>query len=434
MTNPTLLGITARRQDYFLSAADQRRHIHIIGQTGTGKSALLLNLIAQDISQGRGVALLDPHGDLAQAALALVPPHRADALVYLDPADLERPIGFNVLHKVPPDSRATVADNVVACFRHVWSESWGPRLEHILHGALRTLLGNPGTSLLCIPRLLLDSAYRTRLVARVADPVVRNFWNAEYEAYDERYRTEAIAPILNKIGRVLAAPAIRNIVAQPNSTIDLRKIMDEGRYLIVNLSKGALGEGNAHLLGALMTTALAQAALSRASVPEAARLPFHLYVDEFQSFATESFGLILSEARKYALALTLSHQFLGQLPLTLRSAVLGNTGNVIAFRLGAEDAPLMAAHIGLANPNALMDLPNYATWSRFLTGGGPTGPIHLETFPPPAPRHGRTRRLIENSRVRFGRDRRAVEDRIGRFLAPEARIPRPTRWGRSQPG
>lgn len=433
MTNFTVLGTTARRQEFFLSADDQRRHIHVLGQTGTGKSALLLNLMAQDISQGRGVALLDPHGDLAQAALSLIPADRAHALAYLDPADLERPVAFNVLDKVPPDSRPLVADNVVACFRHVWSDSWGPRLEHILHGAVRTLLDSPGTSLLCIPRLLLDSTYRARIVARVTDPVVRSFWHSEYEAYDERYRTEAIGPILNKIGRVLSAPAIRNIVAQPKSTVDLRKIMDEGRYLIVNLAKGALGEGHAHLLGALLTTALAQAALSRANVPEHERNPFHLYVDEFQSFATDSFGLILSEARKYALALTLSHQFLGQLPPTLRAAVLGNAGNVIAFRLGAEDAPLMAAHIGLANSNALMDLPNYATWSRFLTGGGPTGPIFLETRPPPPPRHGRAHCLIANSRRRFGRDRRRVEDRIARFMAPVPPVPRPTRWGRSNP-
>ena len=307
------IGTTSTNAPFGIAQDDRRRHLHIIGQTGTGKSTAILNLISQDLAMGRGVALLDPHGDLAERALTLIPRKRAHQLVYLNPADLERPIGFNVLDRVHEDHRPVVADGVVSAFRHVWPDSWGPRLEHFLLNSVRALLDAPGQTLLGIPRLLTDDAFRSRIVRLVRDPVVRSFWLNEYASYDRRFLAEANSPILNKIGRVLSAPAVRNIIAQPKSTIDLRQMMDEGRILIVNLSKGALGEGTAHLLGALITTGLAHAALSRADMPEHERRVFHLYADEFQSFATESFALILSEARKYGLTLTLGHQYLGQL-------------------------------------------------------------------------------------------------------------------------
>jgi len=366
---------------------------------------------------GRGVALLDPHGDLAERALAFIPPRRAHQLVYLNPADLERPIGFNVLDRVQIDHRPVVADNVVSAFRHVWPDSWGPRLEHFLLNAVRALLDTPGTTLLGIPRLLTDETYRRHITRRVRDPVVRSFWLTEYASYDRKFLAEANSPILNKLGRVLSSPAIRNIVAQPKSTIDLRKMIDEGRILIVNLSKGALGEGTAHLLGALLTTGLAHAALSRSDTPEHERRVFHVYADEFQSFATESFALILSEARKYALALTLSHQYLGQLPEGLRQAVLGNTGSFIAFRVGAEDAPLVADHLGIETSAAVQDLSNFQAYGRFLIGNTPSSPTHLDLYAPPEPTNSRSETLIANSRIRFGRDRQAIERRIARFLA-----------------
>ena len=271
--------------------------------------------------------------------------------------------------------------------------------------------------MLGIPRLLTDDAYRGRILRLVRDPVVRSFWDNEYASYDRRFLAEANSPILNKIGRVLSAPAIRNIIAQPKSTINLRKIMDDGRILIVNLSKGALGEGSAHLLGAFITTGIAHAALSRADTPESERQVFHLYADEFQSFATESFALILSEARKYALTLTLSHQYLGQLPDRLRQAVLGNTGSFVALRVGAEDAPLVAHHLGLANPMAVQDLSNFQAYGRFLIGNTPSSPTWLDLDEPPQPINRHPERLIANSRIRFGRDRLAVEARIARFLA-----------------
>jgi len=411
------IGTTVSKSHFAIAQDDRRRHLHIIGQTGTGKSTTLLHLISQDLAMGRGVALLDPHGDLAERALAFIPPRRAHELVYINPADLDRPIGYNVLDRIQEDHRPVVADGVVSAFRHVWPDSWGPRLEHFFLNSVRALLDAPGQTLLGIPRLLTDDLYRARVFRTVRDPVVRSFWRDEYPGYDGRFLAEANSPILNKIGRVLSSPAIRNIIAQPKSTINLRKAMDDGRILIANLSKGALGEGTAHLLGALITTGFAQAALARADAPEQGRRVFHIYVDEFQSFATESFALILSEARKYGLTLTLSHQYLGQLSDRLRQAVLGNTGSFIAFRVGAEDAELVADHLGLNNHTALQDLSNFQAYGRFLVANAPSNPTHLQLYSPPEPINKHPENLTANSRIRFGRDRRKVEGRIARFLS-----------------
>lgn len=401
-----------------LSPDERRRHLYIVGQTGTGKSTLLLNLIAQDLHRGEGLALLDPHGDLATATLSHIPRRRANDLVYLDPSDRERPIGFNPLARVPEALKPVVADGVVAAFRHVWPDSWGPRLDYILTHAVRALLDVPGATLLMLPRLLIDDAFRYSCVTRhVADPVVRAFWLGEYAAYDNRFRTEAIAPIQNKVGKALMVPSLRNMLAQPKSTITLRRLMDERAILICNLAKGALGESTAHLLGALLTTSLAQAALSRTDIAPQARIPFHLYADEFQSFATDSFALILSEARKYALTLTLAHQYLDQLPDRLLAAVFGNVGSLIACRVGAADAPHVSDQLGLGNPDAVLDLPNFAAWSRLLRGGVPTSPMRLDLNATPSCRRPDLSRLIRLSRQRFGRPRAQVEDRIARFLA-----------------
>jgi Helicase HerA, central domain len=401
-----------------LDPEERRRHLYIVGQTGTGKSTLLLNLIAQDLAAGEGVALLDPHGDLAEAVLSHVPRARTNDLVYINPTDIERPIGFNPLSRVPHDLKPIVADGVVSAFRHVWPESWGPRLDYILTNAVRALLDVPGATLLMLPRLLIDEPFRVQLVEHhVGDPVVRSFWLNEYAGYGDGFRSEAIAPIQNKIGKALMEPRLRNMLAQPKSTITLRRLMDEGAIVICNISKGGLGESTAHLLGALLTTAIAQAALSRADTPAAERRTFHLYADEFQSFATESFALILSEARKYSLTLTIGHQYLDQLPDRLRDAVFGNAGSIIACRSGAIDAPILAEQIGLGGAGALLDLPNFAAWARLLHRGVPTSPIRLNLYDAPHPRRPDARRLIETSRMRFGRPRGEVEARISKFLS-----------------
>jgi type IV secretory pathway TraG/TraD family ATPase VirD4 len=411
------IGAHTSGSDVMLDQEERRRHLYIVGQTGTGKSTLLLNLIRQDLTAGEGLALLDPHGDFAEAALAYVPSARTNDLVYINPADIERPIGFNPLSRVPDDLKPVVADGIVSAFRHVWPDSWGPRLDYILTNAVRALLDVPGATLLMLPRLLIDKTFRAQLVDRhVSDPVVRSFWVNEYAGYTDSFRSEAVAPIQNKIGKALMVPSLRNMLAQPKSTITLRRLMDEGAIVICNLSKGKLGESTAHLLGALLTTALAQAALSRADTSAAERRVFHLYADEFQSFATESFALILSEARKYALTLTIGHQYLDQLPDGLRAAVFGNAGSIIACRAGAEDAGILARQIGLGGPDALLDLPNFAAWARLLQGGTPTSPIRLHLYDAPRPRRPDADRLIATSRARFGRPRAEVEERIRKFL------------------
>ena len=429
LTSPLVLG-THDGEPFAISAETRRRHLHIIGQTGAGKSTLLANLIAQDLAAGRGVGVIDPHGSLAKDALGSVPSRRAHEVVYLDPADIERPIGFNPLYGIDPDQHPVAADGVVSAFHHVWPDSWGPRLEYLLTHAIRALLCNPGSTLLGVPRLFTDDAYRTRILARVRDPVLLAFWRNEWDAYDARFKSEATAPILNKLGKVLADNRLRNIVAQPKSTIDLRRIMDEGRILIVNLAKGPLGEGTSHLLGALLSTALATAALSRADTPEAERRPFNLYADEFQNYASNGFAVILSEARKYALALTLGHQYLGQLPETLKHAVLGNAASFVAFRIGAEDAPLLAAHLALkaeiettgmgsratAPVEQLVRLPDFHAVARTLLDDTPTEATFLDMLPPPETINHRPQRLIANSRNRFGRDRQTIEEKIAQFL------------------
>jgi hypothetical protein len=411
------IGAHALGGNVMLDQAERRRHLYVVGQTGTGKSTLLLNLIRQDLRAGEGLALLDPHGDLAEAALAHVPRSRTNDLVYINPADIERPIGFNPLSHVPHDLKPIVADGVVSAFRHVWPESWGPRLDYILTNAVRALLDVPGATLLMLPRLLIDEGFRVGVVEQhVSDPVVRLFWMNEYAGYTASFRAEAISPIQNKIGKALIEPRLRNMLAQPRSTITFRRLMDEGAIVICNLSKGGLGESTAHLLGALLTTAMAQAALSRTDTLAANRRTFHLYADEFQSFATESFALILSEARKYALTLTVGHQYLDQLPDRLRAAVFGNVGSLIACRAGATDAPILAGQIGLGGPDALQDLPNFTAWARLLRNGAPTSPIRLNLHDAPHARRQRVHRLIDTSRSRFGRPRAEVEARIRKFL------------------
>ena len=337
-----------------------------IGKSGTGKSTLLFNLMMADLAHGRGFALLDPHGDLARDVADAVPTQRTNDVVYFDPADLSHPVAFNPLERVAPDHRPLVAAHIAAAFKHLWGDSWGPRLEYILGNSIRLLLDAPGTTLLGLPRLLVDDKYRSRLLATCRDPVIRAFWLREFAEYQDRFVTEAISPIQNKIGALLSPPALRNIIGQKRSTIDIPGIMNGGRVLIVNLSKGRLGEGPAHLLGAFLATAFAQAAESRADIREADRRDFTLYADEFQNFATDSFASILSEARKWRLNLALAHQFLGQLPPLLRQAVIGNAGTVIAFRLGAEDAPLIADELGHHNHEVLSDTPNFAAWIKLM--------------------------------------------------------------------
>ncbi|NJO32567.1 MAG: type IV secretory system conjugative DNA transfer family protein [Rhodospirillales bacterium] len=399
-----------------ISRSDLRRHLYVIGKTGTGKSTLLHNLMHADLVAGYGFALLDPHGDLAIAVADATPAWRiAHGVIYLDPSDLAFPVGFNPLHNIPVDRRPLAAAHVVAAFQHIWGSSWGPRMEYILTNALRLMLDAPGSTLLGLPRVLADERYRTRLLVHARDPMMRNFWTVEFAQYNERFATEAIAPIQNKIGTLLSPPAIRNMLGQVRSTIDIRAIMDRGQVLIVNLAKGKLGEAPTHLLGAFLTTAFAQAAEARADTPEHERRDFTLYADEFQHFATDSFATILSEARKYHLALILAHQFVGQLPPLLRQAVIGNAASMLAFRIGAEDAPLIAKELGIDNAMTLTDTANFSTWVKLARDGVPVDTRVIDTLPPsPAP--GAFRSVVARTRARHARPREHVERSIARFL------------------
>ena len=401
-----------------LSVEDRRRHLHVIGKTGTGKSTFLLSLLLQDLAAGRGFALLDPHGDLAQAVIDAVPPERTNDVLYLNPADLEFPAGFNPLDNVAPDARALVTAHLVAAFKHLWPDSWGPRLEHILRNSIALLADAPGSTLLGLSRLLVDDTYRTRLLTTCGNPMVRYFWAREIKDWGDSFTAEAMSPVQNKIGALLAPPLLRNIIGQSKSTIDLPAIMNGRRVLVANLSKAALGEGPAHLLGAFLATAFAQAAEQRARMPEQDRVDFALYADEFQNFATDSFGLILSEARKWRLSLTLAHQFLGQLPPQLRQAVFGNVGSLVSFRTGAEDAESIAAELGIQSASALTDLSNFTAWAKLIRDGNPTGAMRIDTEIPAIEHRGRAAAIIARSRARHARPRAIVEDKIARFLSP----------------
>ena len=349
-------------------------------------------------------------------------------MIYLDPSDPTHTFAYNPLSGVAEAERATAAANIVSAFKNIWAQSWGPRLEYILGHSLRLLLDTKDQTLLGLPRLLVDETYRDWLVVRCNDPVVRSFWQTEYAAYDTRLRNEAIAPIQNKIGAFLANPFIRSILCQNSSTLKIPDVMNRGKVLIVNLSKGNLGTEPAHLLGALLITACAQAAEARRRMPEDERRDFTLYVDEFQNFATESFASILSEARKWRLSLVAANQTISQLPDGLQHAVFGNAGTLIAFRVGALDAKRLAGELGLTNPATLTQTNNFHAWAKLMRDGVPSEPRLIKTFPPPFPGL-RFEQVIAFARSTHMMPRKAVEERIAATF-PKAPAKRPRHKGK----
>jgi hypothetical protein len=322
--------------------ADRRRHLYVVGKSGSGKSKLLELLIANDINSGRGVGVLDPHGDLVDNVLKIIPKHRLKDVVIFDPSDLNFPASFNPLEQVPEALKMRVTIGFIEIFKKLFGTNWSPRLEHVLRYTTLALLDSPGTTVLSILKMLSNKNYRQMIVRNIKDNVVKNFWVNEFAGWSERFDSEAITPLLNKVGQFVATNMIRNIVGQPTNRFDFRKMMDEKKIILMKVSKGILGEENASLLGAIAVTKIYQAAMSRADTPEEQRTDFYFYVDEFQNFATDTFGEILSEARKYRLNLTIANQFLGQLDVPIRKTVFGNVGSMISFRLGAEDASIMA--------------------------------------------------------------------------------------------
>ena len=402
-----------------LADDDRHHHVYAIGQTGTGKSSFLRNALVQDLEAGRGVGLLDPHGDLAEAVLDLIPPWRTNAAIYFNPADQDYPIGLNPLALTDPAQRHRVILNTVAALRGLWSDIWGlGRMQYILTHTLAALLDYEHATLLGVNRLLADERFRAKVLARVRDPVVQGFWRDEFGRYDGRLRAEAVAPIQNKVGQFGALPLLRHILGQVRPAIDFRRVLDEGQVFIANLAKGRLGEDASRLLGAFLVAQFQLAALGRADVAASARRPFYLYLDEFQSFAAvESLAAILSEARKYGLALTLAHQYLGQLTPAVQAAVFGNVGTVVCFRVGFEDAPLLAAQLEPVAAASLTELDPHRAWVRRLCGGATREPALVTLEPPYAPRAGRAAIVAQESRRKYGRPRAEVEANIATWLA-----------------
>jgi hypothetical protein len=348
-----------------------------------------------------------------------IPRYRAEDVMYFNPADVEYPVGMNLLGSVAKDERHLVASGIVSIFRGIWSDFWGPRLEYILYAAVAALLDCENVSLLGVQRLLSDERYRAWVVKQVEDPMVRSFWVNEFDGYEKRFLREAVAPIQNKVGQLLMSPHVRNIVGQVRNRIDARFMMDDGRIFIANLSKGKLGADKANLLGALLVTQFELAAMSRANLPEDERRDFFLYVDEFQSFTSDSFVSILSEARKYRLCLTLSHQYVGQLRPEIRDAVLGNVGSIIAFRVGHPDAKLLQQAFGETYPaSQFTSLDNGEVYVRLLSDGQDREPFFGKTLPPSGARHGRREAIIRRSREKYATPRMVIEEKIDRWILP----------------
>jgi hypothetical protein len=384
--------------DVDISDQQRRQHIYIIGATGVGKSSLLLRMMHEDFSRGRGFALIDPHGDLARSVADMTPKDRTRDVIYFDPL-AEKVIRYNPLIQTEPFHRATTAAHIVSAFKHIWANSWGARLEYILTNSLRLLLENGGTTLVELPRLLVDQPYRNKLLRNCDDPYIKAFWVGEYANYNDRLRTEAIAPIQNKVGQFANNPILRDIIGA-SSTIDIPDIMNTGKVLICDLSK-RMGAEPSHLLGALFVTAFAQAAQGRHTIPEEQRADFTLYVDEFQNFATESFTSILSEARKYRLNLVLAHQYLSQLPDSLRDAVLGNAATKIIYRVGAQDAELLAAELGPRFVSShLTGLSDYTARVKIKTNKGDQIAMEAPDF-----QGGSLKRVQNNTAARYARPR-----------------------------
>ena len=409
----SLFGVTNFRGDntvFGIFRADRSRHMYILGQTGTGKSGALELLTISDIYYNQGFAVIDPHGDYAQHVLSFIPKNRIDDVVYFNPADTAHPIGFNPLEISDPSLKGHISSQVVGVLKKLFAESWGPRLEYILRYTLLALLDYPNSTMVDITRMLTDRHFRQDVIKYIDDPVVKNFWTVEFASWNDKFASEAVAPVLNKVGAFVANPMIRNIVGQPKSTFDIRKIMDEGKILIVNLSRGLMGEDNAGILGSLMVTKIQLAAMGRADMPEAQRIPFYLYVDEFQNFATESFATILSEARKYGLNLTVANQYISQMGEEVRGAVFGNVGTVMSFRVSPDDAPFLQKYFEpeFEAANLIQQHSRFFVISMMIDGEKAPA-FSAKTLNLPSPPDDNSAQIIAQTRERYSREKHEVE-------------------------
>lgn len=418
----TYLGYSTYRDQnklFGIKRKDRRQHTYILGKSGTGKSSLMFNMIIQNIYNGDGVCMIDPHGENVEHVLASIPPHRVKDVVYFNPADTDYHIGFNVLEIVDPKYKNLVSSGLMGIFTKIWANAWSARMEYILNNTILALLDTPETTLLGVTRMLVDKEYRQKIISNLKDPVIKAFWIHEYEAWQDKFRNEAIAPIQNKVGQFLSSAIIRNVVGQAKSTINIFDIMNEGKIFLVNVSKGRIGEDNSRLIGGMLITKIQLAAMERVRIPESERKDFYLYVDEFQNFVTDSFASILSEARKYRLNLIVAHQYTAQLVTkessNVRDAIFGNVGTMIVFRVGSDDADFLEKEfMPEFTPEDIVNLPNYKVYLKLMIDGITSRPFSAKTMPELIQSENKDieEMVIKSSRELYCKPREEVEHEI----------------------
>lgn len=429
-----------KRVPFGLKAKDRQRHMYVIGKTGMGKSTVLENMAIQDIQNGEGLAFIDPHGSAVETLLQYVPEHRLDDVVYFAPFDLENPVAFNVMEDVGYDKRHLVVSGLMATFKKIWEDAWSARMEYILTNTLLALLEYPDATLLGVNRMYTDKAYRAKVVDNIKDPVVKDFWTKEFAGYTDRFTQEATPAIQNKIGQFTGNPLIRNIIGQPKSSFDIRQLMDEKKILLINLSKGLVGDTNMRLLGSMLTTRIFLGAMSRAELSPGELKKaenFYFYVDEFQNFANDTFAEILSEARKYSLNLIIAHQYVEQMEDQVKAAVFGNVGTTVSFRVGPFDAEtLETIFIPTFTKDDLVNLGAYQMYLTLMIDGVGSPPFSAVGIPPiEPPKVSFEKEAIARSRAQFAGNRAKVEEAIFAELAltadagpvepPKKQYPRP---------
>jgi hypothetical protein len=434
LTNLGVTNFRGSKEKFGIKIEDRKRHVYVIGKSGTGKSTLLQNMAIDDITEGRGVAVVDPHGEYVDYVLDRIPDKRIDDVILFDPGDRDFPIGFNILEVEDPKYKLVTASGVVGVFKKIFGDSWGPRLEYWLSSAILALLDFPGATLVMVPRLFVDDAFREEVIAMVQDPIIKNRWITEYNKLDQKQRSETISPILNKVGQFLSSGIIRNIVGQAKSSINIRRLMDDGKIMLVKLSKGLIGEDNAALLGALIITKMQLAAMSRADADAASRRDFFLYVDEFQNFATDSFATILSEARKYGLSLTMAHQYIAQLSEVVSKAVFGNVGTLVVFRVGSDDAAFLTKEFApVFTEQDLVNLDVFNVYVKLSIDGMTAGAFSAVTLPPTADKNENHLKIAELSRQKYSVKAASVEESIRTIQAGTMAQSRPMTRPSGQP-
>lgn len=419
---------------------DRNRHMYVIGKTGMGKSNLLENMAIQDIRNGKGVCVVDPHGEFAEKMLRAVPSHRINDVIYFNPADSDFPIAFNILESVEDSKKNLVASGMMGVFKKIWPDVWSARMEYILYNTILALLDYPGSTMLGVSRMTFDKDFRKRVYPKIKDPVVKSFWINEFDKWEDKFRKEAVAAIQNKVGQFLSSTIIRNIVGQPKSSFDMRDIMDTQKILIVNLSKGRIGEDAMRLLGGMVVTKIQLAAMGRVDIPEQERKDFYLYVDEFQNFATESFASILSEARKYRLNLILTHQYINQLvtdsSTVVKDAIFGNVGTIVSFRVGAEDAEFLEKEFEpVFMMNDLVNLSKFHIYLKLMIDGIAGDAFSASTLPPfdLSDTEKNEEKVIKISRERYGGKKEEVEEKIARWTGMIIERPLPSSQATNSP-